>query len=80
MLSHKVLIQTLLLVFVFGCAQTKIKQSSQPAVHLTKAQIEELNQNAMEKVSKRLEELSIAAKASGPDKVRFLASDMYLKG
>jgi tetratricopeptide (TPR) repeat protein len=81
MLYHKTLIQTLLFIFVFGCAQTKYKNSkqTQPAEHLTKAQIEEMNLRAMEKVSKRLEELSIAAKASGPDKVRFLASDMYLK-
>jgi tetratricopeptide (TPR) repeat protein len=79
MLYQKIFIQTLLIVFFFGCAQTKLKKSSQPAVHLTKAQIEDLNQKAMKKVSKRLEELSIAAKASGPDKVRFLASDMYLK-
>lgn len=47
--------------------------------HLSQKQVEELNKKSIEKVSKRLEELSVAAKASGPDKVRFLASDMYLK-
>jgi len=31
------------------------------------------------KVSSRLKELSVAAKASGPDKVKYLASDLYLK-
>lgn len=47
--------------------------------HLSKAEIEEMNKKAFERVSERLGKLSIAAKASGPDKVRYLASDMYLK-
>jgi tetratricopeptide (TPR) repeat protein len=65
-------------VFLSSCAQTQKKAKVQEP-HLSKKQVEDLNKTAIERVSKRLEELSIAAKASGPDKVRFLASDMYLK-
>lgn len=65
-------------VLLASCAQTHKKPKKQEA-HLSKKQVEDLNKSAIERVSKRLEELSIAAKASGPDKVRFLASDMYLK-
>ena len=62
-----------------SCAQTAKKSTEVPEKELTKEQIEKLNAETVERVSKRLEELSVAAKASGPDKVRFLASDMYLK-
>ncbi len=65
-------------VLLSSCAQVKKKEKIQEK-HLSKKQVEDLNKKAIERVSKRLEELSIAAKASGPDKVRFLASDMYLK-
>ena len=41
--------------------------------------LQELNKLAIDRVSKRLGELTASAKKSGPEKVRFLASDMYLK-
>lgn len=65
-----------------GCATSNknISQSnSEGKKHLTNEQIKELNKQTMAKVSGRLKDLSIAAKASGPDKVRYLASDLYLK-
>ncbi|MFT6633110.1 MAG: tetratricopeptide (TPR) repeat protein [Bacteriovoracaceae bacterium] len=78
-MSYPVLFLSLFLsIFLTGCAQTKKKEHVDEP-HLSKKQVEDLNKSAIERVSKRLEELSIAAKASGPDKVRFLASDMYLK-
>jgi tetratricopeptide (TPR) repeat protein len=81
MLKTRVIYLIVLILGLSSCAQVKtVKKSPQKkSAHLTKEQIEKLNKQAMERVSKRLEELSIAAKASGPDKVRFLASDMYLK-
>ena len=65
-----------------GCATSNKNVSSTSAdgkKHLTNEQIKDLNKQTMSKVSGRLKELSIAAKASGPDKVRYLASDLYLK-
>lgn len=64
-----------------SCASSNHKQSPKQnkSAHLTNEQIKKLNQQTMDKVSSRLKELSIAAKASGPDKVRYLASDLYLK-
>ena len=46
---------------------------------LTAEQVRKLNEEASKRVSKQLKELALAAKASGKDKVQFLASDMYLK-
>ena len=68
-------------LFLISCAQLQQKDSEKKVArkHLTPEQIKELNEKTLQAVSKRLEELSIAAKASGPDKVRFLANDMYLK-
>ncbi len=68
-----------LALWLSSCAQTPKKKEVPAQKHLSQKQIEELNQKTIDRVSKRLEELSVAAKASGPDKVRFLASDMYLK-
>lgn len=74
----------ILLLFLCGllcgsCASGKRKNMKAEDQHLSESQVQELNQKAMQRVSKRLKELSIAARASGADKVRFLASDMYLK-
>lgn len=77
----KLFAQIIILVITVSCASSSKKKESEAAKkkHLTQEQIEQMNQDAVKRVSKRLHELSIAAKASGPDKVRFLASDMYLK-
>jgi tetratricopeptide (TPR) repeat protein len=70
----------LVLAFFLGaCASSVDKSAKVEKKHLTREEVKALNDGAMSRVSNRLEELSIAAKASGPDKVRFLASDMYLK-
>lgn len=69
----------LLIVTFWGCSTAPVKKKTQKEAHLSQEEMEALNKKAMEKVSARLEELSIAAKASGPDKVQFLASDFYLK-
>lgn len=55
------------------------KKESESRAHLTPQQIKELNERREKRVSAQLKELAIAAKASGEDKVRFLASDMFLK-
>lgn len=79
----RLLILFKILIFSVGCStvskKSNIEVSKSSQKHLTPKEVEELNKKTIEKVSKRLEQLSIAAKASGPDKVRFLASDMYLK-
>ena len=63
-----------------SCSTTTKKSPSKTGdQHLTNEQVQELNKQTLKKVSSRLKELSIAAKASGPDKVRYLASDLYLK-
>jgi len=79
-MAIRTLISSFLLIsLLVSCAGSKVKAPKKKEVHLSKTQIEDLNKKAVERVSKRLEELSIAARASGADKVRFLASDMYLK-
>ncbi|MEX0799292.1 MAG: tetratricopeptide repeat protein, partial [Bacteriovoracaceae bacterium] len=56
------------------------RQTEKPSkAHLSSEQIKNLNEKAVKKVSRQLKELALAAKASGKDKVQFLASDMYLK-
>jgi tetratricopeptide (TPR) repeat protein len=70
------------LLILVSCASSTVVNTANLAEekkHLTREEIQALNASAMSRVSNRLAELSIAAKASGPDKVRFLASDMYLK-
>ncbi|MBT4790146.1 MAG: tetratricopeptide repeat protein [Halobacteriovoraceae bacterium] len=67
---------TITLILFVGCSTSKHKK---PQAELNQAQIEKINQKTAERVSQRLAELSDAAIASGEDKVRFLASDMYLK-
>lgn len=62
-----------------SCAATNVKQQKVQSDKLSQKEVEELNKKAVDKVSSRLKELSDAAKASGDDKVQFLASDMYLK-
>lgn len=69
-----------LFFILFSCASHQDKKTSPPVEkQLSEQEIEKLNQQTIERVSKRLRELSVAAKESGEDKVRFLASDMYLK-
>ncbi|MBD66124.1 MAG: hypothetical protein CME62_13010 [Halobacteriovoraceae bacterium] len=65
-------------IILIGCASSPQKEASSQK-NLSDAEIEQMNKEAVARVSQRLEELSIAAKAQGPDKVRFLANDMYLK-
>ncbi len=78
MLYHKMSISLLLAFVLTSCATNSVDKKTEPK-QLTRVEIEAMNTKAIDRVSKRLEELSVAAKASGPDKVRFLASDMYLK-
>lgn len=70
-----------ILLVLISCAssQKSAEHSGKEGKQLTQKQVEQMNKQALERVSKRLEELTKAAKASGPEKVRFLASDMYLK-
>ncbi len=77
----KVLNLIVVLVLI-GCASSKQKEPEQTKgsqEQLSQKEIELLNKQSIDKINKRLEELATAAKASGPEKVRFLASDMYLK-
>lgn len=46
---------------------------------LTVKEVQALNEESAKRVSAQLKKLAIAAKASGEEKVRFLASDMFLK-
>ncbi len=72
----------LLFLLAFSCAQHPVQEDqklTQANQQLTQEQINEINEKAAKKVSKRLQDLSIAAKKAGPDKIKFLASDMYLK-
>ena len=80
-IMSKILILFYMGLFLGGCASNHLKNTNETKVekHLSPEEIEKLNQETLKKVSQRLEELSIAAKASGPDKVQFLASDFYLK-
>lgn len=64
---------------LLSCSQVKPKKSEKPKAHLSATEIQKLNEQASARVSGQLKELAIAAKASGKEKVRFLASDMFLK-
>ena len=66
---------------LFSCSQFGRKEvkPQKPAAHLSPKQIQELNEKTAQRVSAQLKELAVAAKASGEEKVRFLASDMFLK-
>lgn len=79
MFSSRIITALSLMILLASCATNQSKPNRDSGQHLSQEQIQELNQQAIDKVSNRLKELSLAAKASGPDKVRFLASDMYLK-
>lgn len=67
--------------FIASCATTRTEtpQELKDNSQLSQAQIKQMNEEAVERVSQKLKELSVAAKAAGSDKVRFLASDMFLK-
>lgn len=69
----------MIVTFISGCSSNPKNEEKKQTQQMSKADVEKMNKEAIERVSKRLEELAIAAKASGPEKVRFLASDMYLK-
>ena len=73
------LLLNLFLLTLVGCAQTKVSKKPESNKELSRQEILQFNMEAAKRVSGRLEELTVAAKASGPEKVRFLASDMYLK-
>lgn len=82
MYLQKTLFLILTLLFLFSCAQTGVKQAEQPMSSnkvMTQEEVDKMNAQAIERVSKKLKELSDAAVKAGPEKVRFLASDMYLK-
>lgn len=74
-------------LFVFGllfaiasCSQMPAKKTeSKPVAQMTPEEVNKVNEEAAKRVSARLKELASAAKKAGPEKVRFLASDMYLK-
>ncbi|MBC75505.1 MAG: hypothetical protein CME64_05760 [Halobacteriovoraceae bacterium] len=69
------------ILLLTGCAQVQTvkKQAPKANKHLSPKEIEKLNKQSLKRVSNQLKELAIAAKASGEDKINFLASDMYLK-
>lgn len=60
-----------------NCASTVVKPKAQ--VELSEVEKAKAEVASKMRISKRLEELAVAAKASGPEKVRYLAGDMYLK-
>lgn len=65
------------LLFV-SCAHQNLS-SKKEIVHLTPEQVEEMNREALNLASKRLEEMVIQAKAS-QSTVNYLATDLFLKG
>lgn len=77
------LVKLSFIAFVVVSCSTSVKKSGgsldKNNQHLTSEQVKQLNEQTLKKVSERLKELSVAAKASGPDKVKYLASDLYLK-
>ncbi|MBL7665976.1 MAG: tetratricopeptide repeat protein [Bacteriovoracaceae bacterium] len=72
-------------IFVLGCANilTQSDDAKKPTAEEVQtaeaATTEENNQKIIEEVSGKIQELAKAAKASGPEAVQFLASDLFLK-
>jgi tetratricopeptide (TPR) repeat protein len=67
-------------LFMASCAQVGQKaQSGNNGRQLTQEEVKKLNDEAIAKVSEKLKQLTIAAKASGEDKINYLSSDMFLK-
>ena len=60
-----------------SCASNKVVHKE--TIELTQAQREAQQLEQAKRISIRLRELTQSAKASGPEKVRFVAGDMYLK-
>ncbi len=72
---------SLLSLLMVSCA-TNVNSSkgrTTSGKQLTQQEVKALNDQAIEKVSEKLKELTIAAKASGQDKINYLSSDMFLK-
>lgn len=71
----------LALATVFAsCSQVSTqKNKSKHEKELTVEEIKKLNKESISKVSQKLKELTIAAKASGEDKIKYLSNDMFLK-
>lgn len=68
-------------LFVVACAQVNKKEkiSIKDSHQLTQEEVKKLNQESIDQVSIKLQELTIAAKASGQDKITYLSNDMFLK-
>jgi tetratricopeptide (TPR) repeat protein len=62
-----------------SCAQVQKKGRETSSKQLTQEEVKKLNDEAIAKVSDKLKQLTIAAKASGQDKITYLSSDMFLK-
>lgn len=73
------IIHLLALTLLFSCAQIKKSENKPENKEMTVEEIQAANKKTLEAVSKRLKELAQAAKKAGPEKVRFLSNDMYLK-
>lgn len=78
--SLNFLLTLTLIIGAFSCSQAPVKKTETKDIsQMTPEEINRVNEEATKKVSQRLKELASAAKKSGPEKVQFLASDMYLK-
>jgi len=80
----KFILVVLSIAFISSCSQFATKDSENNAEKvserdLTPEEVKKISEENIRKVSERLKVLSIAAKASGKDSIRYLASDMYLK-
>lgn len=75
-------IHLMALTLLFSCAQMKTSDQASKEdkkKQMTVEEIQAMNKKTLEAVSKRLKELAQAAQKAGPEKVRFLSNDMYLK-
>jgi len=71
---------SLLSLLIVSCAQLGQKRGDETSDRqLTQEEVKKLNDEAIAKVSDKLKQLTIAAKASGQDKITYLSSDMFLK-
>lgn len=69
-----------LFIFLFvSCATIKSDKSQVPTEELSQVELQKEHIEAQKRISKRLKELALAAKAAGSEKVKYLAGDMYLK-
>lgn len=79
MKNSNLLLIGLLTLSLVSCATSPSGKLVAPEKEVSKAELEKQHLEAQKRISKRLKELADAAKASGKEKVKYLAGDMYLK-